>query len=133
MKEHGRITVLVADDEWHIRSALTDLIEGEPSLRLVAAAPDGTEAVRAAERHRPMVAIVDVRMPDGGADAVRAIAAVSPSTAVVAYSAHSDAITKRDMLAAGARWFVAKGAPAAELLEAIADAGGGDGGGRGPA
>jgi DNA-binding NarL/FixJ family response regulator len=60
------IRVLVADDEENIRAALSALIDGEEGLELVGAAPDFGAATELAEREKPDVALVDVKMPGGG-------------------------------------------------------------------
>src|SRR5436190_21811152 len=62
----SRIRVLIAEDEPGVRQALAELITGESSLELVAAAGHATQAVELAQAHRPDVALLDVKMPGGG-------------------------------------------------------------------
>jgi DNA-binding NarL/FixJ family response regulator len=57
------LRVLVADDDARLREDLCRLLDLEPDITVVGAAADGTEAVRAAERTRPDVVVMDVRMP----------------------------------------------------------------------
>ena len=78
--------MLVADDSAAIRSALADLIESDKELSVAAVAADASEAVELASREQPDVALVDLRMPGGGAAAVRGIASGSPSTSVILLS-----------------------------------------------
>ena len=73
-------------------------------------------------REAPDVALVDVRMPGGGASAARGIKARSPGTRVLAFSAHDDALTMRQMFEAGADGYVVKGSPVAEIIAAISRA-----------
>ncbi|MFD2352780.1 response regulator [Nonomuraea ferruginea] len=68
-----RLTVLIGDDQPLIREVLTEVLTAEPDLDVVAVAADAREAVRLAVRHLPAVAILDVRMPGGGAWAAREI------------------------------------------------------------
>jgi signal transduction histidine kinase len=120
MHDHDRITVLIAEDEPAVREALTDLILTDDQLKLVGAAGDAEQAIHLAGRHRPDVALLDVKMPAGGGPrASREIRAVSPDTMVVALSAHEDRATVLQMLRAGAAGYLVKGTSAGEIVEAI--------------
>ncbi len=57
------ITVVVADDQPVIRQGFTVMLGTDPSITVVAEAADGQQLLTAVRRHRPDVAIVDVRMP----------------------------------------------------------------------
>lgn len=57
------LRVLVADDDARLRDDLCRLLDLEPDMTVVGAAADGAEAVRVAERTRPDVVVMDVRMP----------------------------------------------------------------------
>ena len=113
------LTVLVADDDPQVRTALGDLIGRRPGLRLVAAVGDGPAAGRAAGEHRPDVAVVDVRMPGGGLDAVREVRSTSPSTAVVVYTAFADPVLERQLRDAGAATFALKGDRDTDIIRTI--------------
>lgn len=114
------IRVLVADDEVAVREALTDLIDAESSMRVVATASDAAEAIRLALQHRPDVALLDVKMPaGGGVRAAREIRAGSPRTRILAISAYEDRSTVLEMVRAGAAGYLVKGAGAREVVEAI--------------
>jgi signal transduction histidine kinase len=116
----GGIRVLIAEDEPTVREALGELIDGDPALRLVGAAADAEEAIRMAQEQRPDVALLDVKMPQGGGPrAAREIRELSPDTRVVALSAYEDRATVLEMLRAGASGYLVKGTPAVEIVEAI--------------
>src|SRR5439155_331739 len=70
-------------------------------------------------RVQPDVAVVDVRMPGGGTEAIRGILTAAPGCGVVALSAYEERSTVLEMLLAGASGYVVKGAPAAEVVEAV--------------
>jgi EAL domain-containing protein (putative c-di-GMP-specific phosphodiesterase class I)/AmiR/NasT family two-component response regulator len=113
-------TVLIAEDQPDVRSALALLISSEPSLRLVAEAADTDEAIVLAVEHRPDVALIDVKMPGGGGPrAVREIATRSPNTRLVALSAYEDRSSVFQMLRAGAVGYLVKGAPGEEIVGTI--------------
>jgi DNA-binding NarL/FixJ family response regulator len=114
------IRVLVAEDAPSVRRALAALLAAEPGVELVGTAEDAVEAIELARRELPDVAIVDAKMPGGGgARAAREILLHSPSTVIVALSAHGDRENVLQMLDAGAVEYILKGTPAHEILSAI--------------
>ncbi len=52
------ITVLIADDQPLMRSAMHTCIAGEPDLTVVGEAPDGAAACRLAEKLHPDVVVI---------------------------------------------------------------------------
>jgi EAL domain-containing protein (putative c-di-GMP-specific phosphodiesterase class I)/DNA-binding NarL/FixJ family response regulator len=115
-----RVRVLLAEDDPVVRSALVDLLATDPGLELVGLAADADEAIAAAERLRPDVAVLDVRMPGGGGPrAAREIARRSRATRIIGLSAHGDRSSVNDMLRAGAIGYVLKGSSINEVLNAI--------------
>ena len=114
------IRVLLADDEPGLRTALGELLSHVDRVELIGTAPDAKEAIRIAELGHPDVALVDVRMPEGGGPhAARGISRVSPATRVIALSAYEDRANVLEMLRAGAVGYLVKGAGADELVEGI--------------
>jgi len=124
---NGRIRVLIAEDERAVRDALSALIRGEGDLELVGAAADAFQAIELARFHQPDVALVDVRMPGGGAQAARGIRVLCPQTRITALSAYDDRSSVLEMLGAGAGGYLVKGTPAGEILQAIRSAARGHG------
>src|SRR5438552_3767609 len=113
------IRVLIAEDEEPLRAAIADLVASEAELEVVAAVASAEEAIAAAAELTPDVALVDVRMPGGGAAAARGIGERSPKTRIVALSAYEDQATVVEMLRAGAVGYLVKGIAAVEVVEAI--------------
>jgi len=114
------IRVLLADDEPGLRTALSELLSHVERVELIGTAPDAKEAIRIAELGHPDVALVDVRMPEGGGpQAARGISRVSPATRVIALSAYEDRANVLEMLRAGAVGYLVKGAGVDELVDGI--------------
>ncbi|MGP3990336.1 response regulator [Streptomyces sp. 3N207] len=114
------IRVMIVDDDALVRLGLTDLIESDGTLELVAAARDGAEAVAAATAHQVDVALVDVRMPgtDGITATARLRALPRPPRVITLTTFDLDAYVY-DTLAAGADGFLLKDTDPAEILRAV--------------
>jgi DNA-binding NarL/FixJ family response regulator len=113
------ITCIVADDHPAMVEAVADVLT-EHGLTIVGRARDGEEAVAKIETRKPDVALVDVRMPRlGGIEVARRVAASTPATAVILYTAYGDRALLNDALDAGARGFVLKEAPLIDLGRAV--------------
>ncbi len=102
-----------------MREALADLVRTDPRLELVGAAADAREAAEMAAQTRPDVALVDVRMPGGGVQAVQAIRTRSPRTQIVALSASGTPADVLEMLRAGAAGYLVKGMAPGDVLDAL--------------
>jgi two-component system response regulator DesR len=114
------IRVLLADDEELIRQALAALLGLEGDLEVVAQAGEGRAALEAARAHRPDVAVVDLEMPPpGGIELAAELGRALPSCAVVILTGHGRPGHLRRALDAGARGFLAKGAPGGALADVI--------------
>jgi DNA-binding NarL/FixJ family response regulator len=117
------IRVMIAEDDEGIRETLASIVRAEPAFELAGAVEDADQAIAASERERPDVAVVDVRMPGGGASAARGIKLRSPQTVVLAFSAHDDPLTVREMHEAGADGYLVKGSPVTTIIASIRSAG----------
>ena len=116
----AKISVLIADDDPELAGALVDTVTATSDLQLVAVAGDTSTTIEAAERHRPDVVLMDVKMPGGGGVvATAAVLAQVPGISVVALSAHEDQATALQMVEAGAVGYIVKGMPQQEILDAI--------------
>ncbi|MDT7539023.1 MAG: hypothetical protein QOI82_2608 [Actinomycetota bacterium] len=115
-----RIRVLLADDQELIRSGLRTVLEADGGFEVVAEAADGREAVEQAQRLKPDVALVDIRMPEmDGIEATRAMAKVAPQTRVLVLTTYDLDEYVYAALMAGASGFLLKSVPTAQLVQGI--------------
>ena len=113
------ITCIVADDHPAMVEAVCDVL-GEHGIEVVGRAKGGEEALTKIETQQPDAALVDLRMPRlNGIELTRRVAASSPKTAVILYTAYGDRALLTEALDAGARGFVLKEAPLADLVRAV--------------
>jgi len=113
------ITCLVADDHPAMVEAICDTLADE-DIEIVGRAVDGEEALAKIQTRKPDVAVVDLRMPRvGGIETARQVARTTPETAVILYTAYGDRALLTEAIDAGARGFVLKEAPLADLVRAV--------------
>jgi DNA-binding NarL/FixJ family response regulator len=62
------IRVVLADDSYLVREAITHVLDTEPGFTLVATCEDGDSLLAAVENERPDVVLTDIRMPPSGDD-----------------------------------------------------------------
>jgi DNA-binding NarL/FixJ family response regulator len=114
------ITVFLADDHAIVREGLEHILNGQPDMEVVGQAEDGRNAVDAATRLAPDVAIFDITMPLlSGVAAARRIRETCPGTQVVILSMHASREHVSRALKAGVRGYVLKECAGAELVEAV--------------
>ena len=111
----GEITVVIADDDPRVGSALAGLLGQEPDFRVVGEAATGADAVTAAHEHHAALVLTDVRMPGGGPDLVRRLVALPHRPVVAGLSAQADPATWTSVLAAGGSAYLLKGTLAGDL------------------
>lgn len=115
----GPTTVLLADDHPGILAAVSKHLS-KNGFDIIGAAAGGHEALRLIERHRPDVALLDIRMPGiDGIEVLRLAARTSPETAIILFSGYGSAAQVVEALDAGARGFLVKNAALAEVLRAV--------------
>jgi DNA-binding NarL/FixJ family response regulator len=114
------IRVLIADDQELIRAGFRAILETQPDFAVVAEAGTGAEAVDAARRTVPDVALMDIRMPvlDGIAATGR-ITASGVRTKVLVLTTFDHDGYVYGALRAGASGFLLKNAPRDRLLDAV--------------
>jgi DNA-binding NarL/FixJ family response regulator len=121
------VTVVIADDQRMVRRGLRVILEAEPGIEVVAEAGDGREAVELVRRHRPAVALLDIRMPVmDGLHAAREVLALGAQTQVLILTTFDADEYVYEALRAGAGGFLLKDAPADQLVTAVRSLAAGD-------
>jgi DNA-binding NarL/FixJ family response regulator len=116
----NEISVLLVDDQALFREGLHAVLSVHPSVRVVAEAANGRDAVAAVRRCAPQVVLMDLRMPVmDGVEATRKIREISPHSQVIVLTTFDDDDQVFDALRAGALGYLLKDAPPARLVEAI--------------
>ena len=120
MSSRRKIKVLSVDDHPLLREGLAAIINSQDDLEMVAQAASGREALQLFRQHVPDVTLMDLRMPDGsGIDVVSAIVAEFPDARIVMLTTFDGDVEIQRSLAAGARGYLLKTTPPAELVEVI--------------
>ncbi len=119
-KSPSQIRVVLADDHAVVRKGIREFLEEDSTIRVVAEASDGVEAVALIAREKPDVAVFDLQMPRlNGLDATRRVRQESPNTRVLMLTAYDDEPYIFAALQAGARGYLLKTASSEELCHAV--------------
>lgn len=115
------IRALLADDHKIVREGIRQILattdditaacevaNGEDTLKVLAACPNGCN-----------LAILDLSMPQGGADLIRAARTLRPDIPILVLSMHNEGLVAASALRAGAAGYVTKDSDAETLLAAI--------------
>jgi DNA-binding NarL/FixJ family response regulator len=116
----SKISLLIVDDHPVVRDGVRGMFTADPRFEVLAEAGDGAEAIAAAERLRPDVILMDLRMPrTDGVTAIKELAKRGvPSRVLVltTYDTDSDVLPA---IEAGATGYLLKDAPREELFRAV--------------
>ncbi|WP_028477957.1 response regulator transcription factor [Nocardia sp. CNY236] len=115
------IRVVVVDDHALVRTGFTMVLGVHPDIEVVAEADTGRAAIDAAQRHRPDVILMDIRMPEmDGLEATATIMAEADwdVRVLILTTFDPDEYVYR-ALRAGASAFVLKDMPADQLAAAV--------------
>lgn len=116
----GTIGVLICDDSDPVRLLLSIMLDRDPDLRVAGEARNGQEAIKEAARLQPEVIILDLSMPVlTGLDALPEIKAAAKDARVIAFTGLSGSVVKKAVMAAGADYFLEKGAHPDLIVDTI--------------
>jgi HlyD family type I secretion membrane fusion protein len=114
------IRILIVDDQKTARQAVKLMLEAEADLRVVGTASDGESCIEQVESLHPDIVLIDIEMPQmNGIEATTIISNHFPDTKAIVLSIHESEEDFSQSLAAGAKGYILKNAPAHEIVNAI--------------
>lgn len=115
-----KIRVVLAEDQAMVRGALAALLEIEPDIEVCAKAANGREALTAIAKQKPDVLVTDIEMPEmTGLTLAAEVQSRFPQTRVVILTTFARPGYLRRALDAGAKGYLLKDRPSAELADAV--------------
>lgn len=118
MKDN-KIRVFMVDDHPSVREGMRSYLTGR-GIAVVGEASDAPEALRKVKKLAPDVIVLDVNLPSmDGWDLARRLRRLVPKSRILAFSIHSSEEYMVKMARSGARGYVTKDQPTAELLAGI--------------
>ena len=121
------LRVMLVDDHEVVRNGVRAMLQATDDIVVTAEAGSVRDAIAEADRARPDVIVMDVRLTDGsGIGATREIRAKHPNTRVLMLTTFADDEALFSSIMAGASGYVLKQVRSGELLRAIRTIGKGD-------
>lgn len=112
------IRVLIVDDHPIVREGVAAVLAGERDIEVVGAAGATPDGLRLAEKLRPDIVLLDLKLP--GADPEHSVARFANTAGrVVVFTAHDTDDDVFKAIGGGARGYLLKGTPATEIAQAI--------------
>jgi len=112
--------VLLVDDHPLMRLGMSQLIDRQPDLMVCGQAEDASEALRNVAELKPDVVVLDLTLKDSdGLEVLKNIKAQHPTIPVLVLSIHAESLYAELALRAGAKGYVMKSEPLANVLAAI--------------
>ena len=114
------IQVCLVDDQTLVRQGIRSLLELSDSIRVVAEAGDGMQAVEVIPRVKPDVVLLDMRMPGmSGLDVLNALAGTNQLPPTIILTTFDDDQLVLAGLKAGARGYLLKDVSLDQLVDAV--------------
>jgi two-component system response regulator DevR len=118
----ARTRLVLVDDSELVRMGLRSLLSTQPAFEIVAEAGSVAAGIETCLRHRPDVALLDIRLPDGtGFDICRAVLKTLPQTRVLILTSVADDTLVDEAIRAGANGYLLKDIDSRGLVQAIHD------------
>ena len=114
------ISILIVEDEPEFRRRFTQIIENEPSMRLVGVASNKRDAQSLIEREEFDVMLIDLGLPDGnGTDLIRQVSQRRPDTDIMVVTVFGDEQHVVSAIEAGATGYILKDSTPADVISCI--------------
>lgn len=113
------IQIVIADDHEVVRVGLKTILQ-ESGIRIVGEASDGITALKLVKKHKPNLALLDIRMPElDGISCLSRLKLDHPNVAVLMFSAFDSPTYMARSLALGAAGYLMKTASRKQIVDAI--------------
>ena len=117
----SEVRILLVDDHEVVREGLRALLVRREGFQVVGQAGSVAESIIEANRTRPDVVVMDVRLPDGsGIEACREIRETLPDTRVIILTSYADDDAVFASILAGASGYVLKQTRGRAVVDAVA-------------
>lgn len=114
--------ILIADDSIVVRERLIGLLSDIQGLEVIGQAGDAAEARGLAERLKPDVAILDLRMPNGsGADVLQYIKRLDPAPKVIMLTNYPHPENRKKCIDRGADYFFDKSTEFKKVVSVLSE------------
>jgi DNA-binding NarL/FixJ family response regulator len=117
---NGNIRILIVDDHVVMREGLARLLSQEPDFEVIGQVADGQSAIESVASLQADLILMDIGLPVlDGIETTRIIYQQSPHLRIIGLSLYTEDERGKEMLAAGACFYMSKSGPPAELKAAI--------------
>ena len=114
------IRILIADDHPIVRDGLSAVLSTQTDFEVVGEASNGEELLTKAEALKPTIILTDLEMPlIDGVEAIRRLRERLPESRIIVLTAFNTDDKIVNSIRAGAQGYLLKGAPRAEIFNAV--------------
>ena len=114
------LRILIVDDHEVVRLGLRTLLSRNPEFVVVDEAGSVEEALEKTRQHRPVVVLMDIRLPgQNGVEGCRLIRSTFPNTHVIMLTSYAEDELLFEAISAGASGYVLKQVGGDDLVRAI--------------
>ncbi|MBX3083387.1 MAG: response regulator transcription factor [Anaerolineae bacterium] len=114
------IRILIADDHPIVRDGLSAVLSTQPDFEVVGEATNGEELLTKAQALNPTIILTDLEMPIiDGVEAIKRLHDTLPAVRIIVLTAFNTDDKIVSSIRAGAQGYLLKGAPRAEIFNAI--------------
>jgi DNA-binding NarL/FixJ family response regulator len=120
MSSSGVIRVLTVDDHPLLRDGISNAVNAQYGMSVVAEAADGEQAIAMHRKHRPDITLMDLRLPKtNGIDAISAIRSECPVARIIVLTTYGGDVQALRAMRAGAQGYLLKDMLGTELIDTI--------------
>ena len=115
-----QISIIIVEDEPEFRRRFVQIVENEPSMKLVGAASNKREAQAIIDRESFEVMLIDLGLPDGsGIELIRQVSQKKPDVDIMVVTVFGDEQHVVSSIEAGATGYILKDSAPADVISCI--------------